>query len=92
MNLTDLAAHVASNQNISKTAANAALKHAFETIGNTLAEGEDVSIAGFGKFEARARAARTGRNPATGEAVEIAAKVVPAFKAAAALKRLVNGE
>lgn len=48
--------------------------------------GRDVSIAGFGKFETRHRKARTGRNPATGETIQIAATTVPAFKAAKGLK------
>ena len=48
--------------------------------------GRDVSIAGFGKFETRRRSARTGRNPATGESIQIAAKTYPAFKAGKGLK------
>ena len=59
---------------------------ATEIIKEQLAAGETVSLAGFGPFEARERAATTARNPRTGETVEVAAKRVPAFRAAKALK------
>ena len=56
---------------------------------DTLAEGDKIAIAGFGKFETRQRAARTGRNPQTGAAVQIPAKRVPAFKPSSVLKNAV---
>lgn len=61
-----------------------------ETIKETVADGEKVSIAGFGNFDAVERAARTGRNPKTGETIEIKASKSPKFKAAKAFKDEVN--
>ena len=72
------------------TARDAAHKRMFDAIENALAAGEKVQIAGFGSFETRQRAARTGKNPQTGEAVAIAACKAPAFKAGKALKEAVN--
>lgn len=63
----------------------------FDSITNALSQGEEVSIAGFGSFEAKMRAARTARNPRTGEEVQVPAKRVPKFKAAKALKDAVAG-
>lgn len=63
-----------------------------EVVSETLSNGEEVAIAGLGKFEVRERAARNGRNPQTGEAITIAASKVPAFKAAKALKDAVKAE
>ena len=62
----------------------------FSTVQETLAKGENVQVIGFGTFEVRDRAARTGRNPQTGEEIKIAAAKVPAFKAGKALKDAVN--
>ena len=59
-------------------------------ISDALADGDRVAIPGFGTFEVRDRTARTGRNPQTGEALQIAASKVPAFKPATALKQVVN--
>ena len=61
-----------------------------DAIENALAAGEKVQIAGFGSFETRQRAARTGKNPQTGEAVAIAACKAPAFKAGKSLKEAIN--
>ena len=61
-----------------------------ETIVNTVASGEKVSLAGFGNFEVAERAARTGRNPQTGEEMTIAASKSPKFKAGKALKDALN--
>ncbi|MBG9484722.1 DNA-binding protein, partial [Bacillus thuringiensis] len=61
-----------------------------ESITNTLAAGEKVQLIGFGTFEVRERAARTGRNPQTGEEMQIAASKVPAFKAGKELKEAVK--
>ena len=62
---------------------------ALETIVNTVASGEKVSLAGFGNFEVTERAARTGRNPQTGKEIKIAAKTVPAFSAGKKFKEAV---
>ena len=62
---------------------------ALETIVNTVASGEKVSLAGFGNFEVAERAARTGRNPQTGKEIKIAAKTVPAFYAGKKFKEAV---
>jgi DNA-binding protein HU-beta len=59
-------------------------------IATALAEGDKVALPGFGTFETRSRAARIGRNPRTGEALDIPASTAPTFKAAAALKRAVG--
>lgn len=63
-----------------------------EVVSETLSNGEEVAIAGLGKFEVRERAARNGRNPQTGEAITIAASKVPAFKASKTLKDAVKSE
>lgn len=63
-----------------------------EVVSETLSNGEEVAIAGLGKFEVRERAARNGRNPQTGEAITIAASKVPAFKASKTLKDAVKAE
>jgi len=62
-----------------------------EIITATLKKGDNISLVGFGSFEVRKRAARTGRNPQTGAALKIKAAKVPAFKAGATLKGAVNG-
>ena len=61
-----------------------------ETVQKTVAKGEKVTLVGFGTFEARKRAARTGRNPQTGKEIKIAAKTVPAFSAGKKFKELVK--
>ena len=94
MNKSDLAQQVAQGTDLSQAQAVAAVDAIFGgdgLIAGALAGGDAVTIAGFGKFEARERAAREGRNPATGESVMIAAKTVPAFKAARALRDRVDG-
>ena len=62
-----------------------------DTVTNALAEGDQVVLVGFGTFSVKDRAARTGRNPQTGEPIEIKAAKVPGFKAGKALKDAVNG-
>ncbi len=94
MNKSDLAQQVAQETDLSQAQAAAAVDAIFGgdgIIASALADSDAVTIAGFGKFEARERAAREGRNPATGESVMIAAKTVPAFKAARALRDHVDG-
>lgn len=90
MTKTDLIAQVAANTEMSKKSAEMAVNAAFEALGKAMAEGEKISISGFGTFEVRERAARTGRNPQTGEEIQIAASKAPAFKAGSKLKERVS--
>lgn len=90
MTRTELCERVAAATSLSKADAAVAAGAVFSTIAEALARGETVSVAGFGKFTTRDRAARQGRNPRTGEAVDIAASRAPAFKAAKALRDAVN--
>ena len=73
-----------------KADAERAVEAIIDAVVTTLAKGEEVSIAGLGIFEAKMRAARTGRNPRTGESIQIAAMRVPKFRAAKALKDAVK--
>lgn len=91
MNKHELISAIAQNAEISKKDAENALAAALDAITKSLAEGDKVQLVGFGTFEVRERAARTGINPATKETIEIAASKVPAFKAGKALKDIVNG-
>ncbi|MDD3694021.1 MAG: HU family DNA-binding protein [Candidatus Pacebacteria bacterium] len=75
-----------------KTQSEAVVKTIFDTIANEMAKGGFVDVAGFGKFEGSMRAARTARNPRTGEMVSVAAKRAPKFKAGKALKDIVAGK
>ena len=90
MNKTELISAVAENAGLSKKDATAAVAAVFEEITNALVKGDEVQLIGFGNFEVRERAARTGRNPLTGEELNIAASKVPAFKAGKALKDAVK--
>ena len=81
MNKSEIAGRLASRMALSKYAATGAVDAVFEVIGEALAEGENVRIAGFGTFTTRSRSARTGRNPRTGESVSIPASKTPVFKA-----------
>ena len=90
MNKTELVAAVAAKAEISKKDAEAAVAAVVGSITDALADGEKVSLVGFGTFEVRERAARTGKNPRTGEKINIAAAKAPAFKAGKALKDAVN--
>ena len=76
---------------LTKKQAAEAVNAVLDAITEALAAGDDVKITGFGGFEVKERAARTGRNPKTGEAVEIPASKYVAFSAGAALKDKVNG-
>ena len=86
MNKTELVAAVAEKANISKKDADAAVAAFVATVTEAMKAGDKVALVGFGTFEARTRAARTGKNPRTGEIIKIAATKVPAFKAGKALK------
>jgi len=90
MNKRDLADVVAYETGTARSRAMASVNLVFETIAEALREGADVRITGFGTFEVRQRTARTGRNPRTGEAVDIPAARVPAFKPSRALKDRIN--
>ena len=90
MNKVELIAAMASQAGISKKDAEAALKAFIDTVENELKEGGKVQLVGFGTFEVSKRAARTGRNPQTGEAMEITASKTPKFKAGKAFKDLLN--
>jgi DNA-binding protein HU-beta len=81
---------VADRAGLSKKDASAAVDAVLETIEGALTRGSDVVFSGFGKFSVSDRAAREGRNPATGEKIKIAATKVPKFTAGAALKKAVN--
>ena len=90
MNKQELITKIAEKSNLSKKGATAALTALIDTIAETLkAEGKLV-VPGLGTFEVKQHAARTGHNPRTGETVEIAAKKVPAFKPAKALKEAID--
>ena len=90
MNKTELVAAVAAKAEISKKDAEAAVAAVVSAITDALADGEKVSLVGFGNFEVKERAARTGLNPQTKEKIEIPASKAPAFKAGKALKDAVN--
>lgn len=90
MNKTDLINSVAEKAELSKKDASKAIEAVFESIQEALANGDKVQLIGFGNFEVRDRAARTGRNPQTGAEIEIAATKVPAFKPGKALKDAVK--
>jgi len=81
---------VADRAGLSKKDASEAVDAVLETIEGALKRGSDVVFSGFGKFSISERAAREGRNPATGEKIQIAATKVPKFTAGAALKKSVN--
>lgn len=89
-NKQDLIAKVAEATELTKKDSAVAVDAVFSAIESFLSEGEKVQLIGFGNFEVRERAARKGRNPQTGEEIEIAASKVPAFKAGKALKDAVN--
>ncbi|MBO8178276.1 MAG: HU family DNA-binding protein [Bacillus sp. (in: Bacteria)] len=90
MNKTQLIEAVAEKAGLIKKDATKAVDAVFEVIQNSLANGDKVQLIGFGNFEVRERAARTGRNPQTGEVIEIPASKVPAFKPGKQLKETVN--
>ncbi len=90
MNKQELISAIAEKANLSKKDAEAALNAFVGTVEAALVKGDKVQLVGFGGFEVRERAARTGRNPQTGAEMKIAAAKVPAFKAGKALKDLIN--
>ena len=89
-NKADLVDKVADKTGLTKKDSNAAVEAVFDSIQEYLAEEEKVQLIGFGTFEVRERAARKGRNPQTGEEIQIPATKVPAFKAGKNLKEAVK--
>lgn len=86
MNKSELIDVIAEQTGLTKVAAAGSLDATIAAITDTLKKGDSVTLVGFGTFEVRKRAARTGRNPKTGETIEIKAASAPAFKAGKALK------
>ena len=92
MNKSELVRAVAENADISRSDAEAAVDAMVSAITNALRDGEKVQLVGFGTFEVKKRAARTGRNPRTNEPMEIPAAIVPVFKPGKILKDAVDRE
>jgi len=90
MNKAELIDKVAVAAELNKASATRAVEAVFDNIAATLKSGEQVTLSGFGNFSVAARAARTGRNPRTGESIAIAASKNPKFKAGKGLKDAVN--
>lgn len=90
MNKSELIEVVAQSADISKAAASRAIDAFVASVTDALREGDQVTLVGFGTFTVRERAARTGRNPRTGETITIPASKAPGFKAGKALKDAVN--
>jgi DNA-binding protein HU-beta len=89
MNKKELVDRVAESTSLTRSEVERVVDATVDAIGGSLADGDSVAIAGFGTFEVRHRAARKGRNPQTGDEIDIAATDAPAFKAASALKKRV---
>ncbi|MFN2381183.1 MAG: HU family DNA-binding protein [Guyparkeria sp.] len=90
MNKSELIDAMADNAGISKSAAASALDGFIDAVGGALNKGDQVTLVGFGTFLVREREARTGRNPRTGETINIKASKLPSFKAGKGLKDAVN--
>jgi len=90
MNKAELIDAVSEKAGLQKTEAGRAVEAVFDAITAALKTGDTVALLGFGTFNVKARAARSGRNPRTGETIEIPASNVPGFKAGKALKDAVN--
>ncbi|RDH90303.1 MAG: DNA-binding protein HU [endosymbiont of Seepiophila jonesi] len=90
MNKAELIDAMADAADISKAAAGRALDGMVDAVTGAMKSGDQVSLIGFGAFSVKARAARQGRNPQTGEAIQIKASNIPSFKAGKALKDAVN--
>ncbi|MBN3527635.1 HU family DNA-binding protein [Paenibacillus apiarius] len=86
MNKSELISEVAESTELSKKDVTKVVDAVFEAISTALQNGDKVQLVGFGNFEVRERSARKGRNPQTGEEIEIAASKIPAFKPGKALK------
>lgn len=90
MNKSQLAEAAADRAGLSKSDMTKALDALLESIQSALQDGEKISLTGFGTFEVRDRAARTARNPQTGEEMQVAASKAPAFKAGKGFKDAIN--
>lgn len=90
MNKVEMVDAIAKDTGLTKKDAEAALKSFVDTVTKELTKGHSVQLIGFGSFDVGKRAARTGRNPKTGETIKIAASKAPKFKAGKALKDAVN--
>ncbi len=90
MNKSELIEAIAESADISKAAAGRAVDGFIDAVEDALKNDEQVTLVGFGTFLVREREARTGRNPRTGETIDIPASKLPAFKAGKALKDAVN--
>ncbi len=90
MNKEELVKEIAEKSKLSQKVSAEVVGSLLETIQKTVAKGKKVTLVGFGSFEARKCAARTGRNPQTGKEIKIEAKTVPAFTAGKKFKELVN--
>jgi DNA-binding protein HU-beta len=90
MTKNELAEQVARRNGLTATQARQVVETAIDVISDELAAGGEVALAGFGKFSVSRRAARQGRNPATGQTIQIAASQAPKFSAASALKKRLN--
>ncbi len=91
MNKSDLVAQIANRSGLSAANARKALDAMLETVSESLADGERVQLVGFGTFKITERNSREGRNPKTGEVIQIPASKTPSFSAGAELKKAVNG-
>lgn len=92
MNKQELLSAISEKSGLTKKDSEAALAAFIETVQESLKKGDKVQLIGFGSFEVRERAARSGKNPLTGEPMNIPAAKVPAFKAGRALKDLINNK
>lgn len=90
MNKGDFVAAIAESADMTKADAERAVEAVFSVVKQALKSGDSISLVGFGTFSVRKRAARTGRNPRTGDTITIKASKVPAFKAGKALKDAIN--
>ncbi|MFM1652725.1 HU family DNA-binding protein [Brevibacillus sp. B_LB10_24] len=90
MNKTELITKVAETTELTKKDATKAVEAVLDAIAEALKSGDKVQLIGFGNFEVRERAARKGRNPQTGEEIEIASSKIPAFKPGKQLKDLIK--
>lgn len=91
MKKDELVQAIAESADIDKAAADRALKAVVDAITGAVASGDRIQVPGLGTFEPRERSAREGRNPQTGESIQIAATTTPGFKAAAGFKQAVAG-
>ena len=90
MNKEELVQEVAKKAKVTQKEAANVINELMDIVQKTVAKGEKVTLVGFGTFEARKRAARTGRNPQTGKAIDIPAKTAPVFSAGKKFKEVVN--